>query len=303
MQESTIDYPKSDGLCQEIWQRSVSLNGVTEEWTLVPEVADTIQNVISSVFPEAETVHITGSITSNSYTKNADIDVHVLTPSKNVSEAEADEINKQIRVKYSEKKFIGTHPIEIYFQLNEFQDYMSVGCYDFLNKKWLVGPELQDQSFDPYSEYYKDIQNNAKKLLTDIRNNILEIYEKAVAASKMQADTTIKANTELELFKAIENSLKLFEQLRQSRKVYSSPKSKEEALKYRTSRKWKVADATFKLIDKFGYTQIFKQLKELTSNYDMDNVSLISDMLPTSIIAIIKDGIGNADKLAEAEKN
>jgi hypothetical protein len=31
---------------------------------------------------------------------------------------------------------------------------MSIGCYDLTNKKWLVGPELKDQSFNPYSEYY-----------------------------------------------------------------------------------------------------------------------------------------------------
>ena len=43
------------------------------------------------------------------------------------------------------------------------------------------------------------------------------------------------------------------------RKVYSSPESLEQALQYRASKKWKVADATFKLMDKFGYLAILKK--------------------------------------------
>ena len=35
---------------------------------------------------------------------------------------------------------IGTHPFEVYFNPNPFQCFMSVGCYNFLEKKWEVGP-------------------------------------------------------------------------------------------------------------------------------------------------------------------
>jgi len=41
---------------------------------------------------------------------------------------------------------------------------MSVGCYDFFADKWLVGPEMTDPSFNPYSEYYKEIHDKSEGL-------------------------------------------------------------------------------------------------------------------------------------------
>jgi len=52
----------------------------------------------------------------------------------------------------------------VYYQDNPFQDMMSVGCYDVIDDSWIVGPELTDQSFNPYSEYYKDIKKKSKSL-------------------------------------------------------------------------------------------------------------------------------------------
>ncbi len=49
---------------------------------------------------------------------------------------------------------IGTHPLEVYFSPNPFQCFMSIGCYNVLEEKWEVGPELKREGFDPVSEYY-----------------------------------------------------------------------------------------------------------------------------------------------------
>ena len=54
---------------------------------------------------------------------------------------------------------------------------MSVGCYDLLNSRWLVGPDLKDEGFDPYEEYYKSDMRNVKDLIDDIRATILLTYE------------------------------------------------------------------------------------------------------------------------------
>ena len=61
---------------------------------------------------------------------------------------------------------------------------MSVGCYDIINHEWLVGPELIDQSFNPYSEYYKEIQLHSDKIINNIRNVIFSIYEITVVFKK-----------------------------------------------------------------------------------------------------------------------
>lgn len=102
---------------------------------------------------------ITGSITSNTYTENADIDLHILIKSLDNIKDDAEKVdtyNKLIRDKYK-KTYIGKHPIEVYYQPNEFQDLMSVGCYDIINKIWLAGPDIKPKDYNPYDEYYYDI--------------------------------------------------------------------------------------------------------------------------------------------------
>lgn len=43
---------------------------------------------------ELDVIHITGSITSNSYTDNADIDMHLLASSFEATDEEAEVLNK-----------------------------------------------------------------------------------------------------------------------------------------------------------------------------------------------------------------
>lgn len=71
--------------------------------------------------------------------------------------------------KFPEDSKIGTHPFEVYFNPNPFQCFMSVGCYNVLEKKWEVGPELKDAGFDPVSEYYEAAMRQVDKILKDIR--------------------------------------------------------------------------------------------------------------------------------------
>ena len=83
------------------------------------------------------------------------------------------------------------------------------------------------------------------------------------------------------------------------RKVYSSPETPEQALQYRQSRKWKVADASFKLFDKYGYMAIMKKFiedYELVSSTDDVDLDVVEDVLAT-----VKNYINNVDKLAEQE--
>ena len=93
----------------------------------------------------------------------------------------------------------------------------------------------------------------------------------------------------------------LFDKIREMRKVYSDPQSKEEALKFRSSRKWKIADATFKLFDKYGYMMILKQMKTFSTLVCRDVEMGLKEELLDAIIKEVKNGIGNAEKLADSE--
>ena len=85
--ESVMDFPK-DGLCPDIWTLGFAADGATPEWVLQPEVREQLLNVAAFVCNSAGfnlkgvIVHITGSITSNSFTENADIDLHFMLPNE-----------------------------------------------------------------------------------------------------------------------------------------------------------------------------------------------------------------------------
>lgn len=179
---------------------------------------------------------------------------------------------------------IGTHKIEIYFQSNPFQDMMSIGCYDFFRKEWIVGPEILPRDYDPYSEYYNDDMKYVNSVIEDIRNVILEVYEILMVLN----NTRDKEFTEYE-YNALKDKLAkaalIFTKAREFRKVYSSPISKEDALTKRSSREWKVADSAFKLLDKFGYLGI---LRECTRAWEsiQDNEKTVEQIIPDLIQAI-----------------
>jgi len=65
---------------------------------------------------------------------------------------------------------------------------MSVGCYNVLEGKWEVGPELKDQGFDPVSKYYPAAMKQVDKILKDIRDKIFGTYELAFACKKSSDD-------------------------------------------------------------------------------------------------------------------
>ena len=316
MTESVIDFPK-ESLCPEVWEKVISVDGINETWQLTETARLKIEKVARylidcykktySYDPDEYSVHITGSITSNSYTKNSDIDLHILIPA--FPKGEEDKINKLFRAEFEENfkdlhigdDKVAEHPIEVYFQPNAFQDLMSVGCYDFFNRKWLVGPEMTDPAFNPYSEYFKEIQAKSDKYAQKIRNMILSIYEMAVVYKKNIGNNFVVTLRPL-LVNQLSEVQNLYDSIRQMRKVYSSPTSAEQALEYRASRKWKIVDASFKLFDKYGYMAI---LKQFTSDYDlMTSTDLVSDIdveVVEDILSTVKNYINNADKLAEKE--
>ena len=273
-------------------------------WKMRQEVKDKLVAIVqdlqtAQLLPVNDLIiHVTGSITSNQYTENADIDLHFHSDSLQLnSNEEVDGLNKKLRASYKQE-FIGKHPIEIYYQDNKFQDYMSVGCYDVTNDIWEVGPEIADSSFNPYAEYYDEAKKQSEAMASQIRNKILSVYETAIVLKK-NLGTEFGKNLRGVLLEQLASVQALYDSIRKTRKVYSSPTSKEEALQFRTSRKWHIADTTFKLFDKYGYLAILKQFIEdfkLMSETNTVDEEIVNDLITT-----VKKYIGNADKLMDSE--
>jgi hypothetical protein len=158
---------------------------------------------------------------------------------------------------------------------------MSIGCYDYLNNEWLVGPELLPNNYDPYSEFYNDDMKYINSIISDIRNVILEVYE-LIIVIKNSIDDDFKKYEFIQLIDKLAKASLIFKNARDFRKIYSSPTSKEDALSKRSSRKWKIADSAFKLLDKFGYLALLKEMTlsyELIQQNEIDEYNVINNIM------------------------
>ena len=308
--ESVIDSPKAS-LCPDVWEQVMDVSGSRMVWALTTEARLKLEKVATHLMNwmkiSGYEVHIVGSITSNQYSATSDIDVHFCKLNENdelvpVSDETAQAYTKMLRTELKENfkdmyladSYIGQHPIEVYFQGNIYQDYMSVGCYDLFRQRWLVGPELKDPKFNPLSEYYRDIIACAEHTLASIRQQLLKTYEAAMVYMK-----TKDADQATRLAKVLQDDVLLYKAITQRRKACSTPISIQDALKKRESRSWKISDATFKLIDKFGYMPIFKSFERLAEV--MSSSTDIADEVATAVVQQIKKFIGDEKRIQEKE--
>lgn len=303
LNESILDTPKL-GLDEFVWQKNENGSYSLKEGPR--ELIKVIYDWFKSKFKVNNAgLHITGSITSNSYSSESDIDLHF--NSDEIEQVDAEQFNKDLRKGFEDLKNnhpeiskLGTHPIELYFQKNPNQDLMSVGCYDFVSGEWLVGPELKDSEFDPYSEYYDEDMDLVDEVIDEIRNIIFEIYELCVVIRKSK-DLDFQSRSYSSLVGKLHEAKSIFLKAKETRKAYSDPVSKEDALEKRTSRKWKVADSAFKLLDKFGYLSILKQCQICSEDIEKGKTkdSVINDILSVILLNfqkncdIIHDSIQN----------
>ena len=74
--ESTIDYPVSEGLCPEVWDRTESGYVIKED--IKQKATELVDKLLAHYKVEAKGVDVVGSICSNQYKDDADIDIHIL---------------------------------------------------------------------------------------------------------------------------------------------------------------------------------------------------------------------------------
>ena len=280
--ESIMDAPR-ETLDPTVWRETGD-----GKPTLTDEALGKVTAVLDYVRKEFGldeiTARITGSITSNQWSEDSDIDVHISFDG--LTDDNQESMNKLLREgfvqRFGEGYGIGRHPIELYFQPNPFQDLMSVGCYDVLKGEWLVGPDMKPLDFDPYSEFYSEDMEYVKSVVKDIRNIILECYETALVIQNSK-DGAFRDGQWQELEGKLERAVAIFDSAKQCRKVYSSPTSAEDAFRKRESRKWKIADSSFKLLDKFGYLKILKKFSKILESSEDGDLDAISDAVVRSV--------------------
>lgn len=293
MLESSIDFPRED-LDSAIWDKK------GDGYILKEEIKNQILSVIEK-YPDvplleiAEEIHIVGSMGTNQYQANADLDIHIVP--KNVDEWDEEGTNKVIRW-FNENRdeiegHIEAHPIEVYIQLNPNQDLMSDSCYNLLEDEWLVGPKIVSMGSDPYDDFSHiadDIRNaveDADKLFGELKRDVVDFEVIRTAMERMSGEDKDRLLQKLqdkldELETDIEALYKEKGEWTDARRGASKPETPEQALKdVELAKEWRDTNATFKFVNRYQYMRTIKNLKDLLADEEItpDEVDQIKSIM------------------------
>jgi hypothetical protein len=248
---------------------------------LKPEIKKFIMDFISSfaqannfkdVFAWITEVKLVGSLTTNCYNSNSDLDIHIAVDlpkfveleHPEMSEKEAsnylDEIRKQVdQVKAKAPQT--NHPLEIYFE-TEFTTKASQefsGSYSVLNDAWLKYPHIVDQNFD-IEKLHPDLLNLAKETASELDTSFGEIKRDVQDIKELNETISDWPPEQRELFekklqkrldeleKDIQGLVDVREDVAEKRKHYKALSEQEVRFKY---------------LQKYFYMHVLTDLKTL----------------------------------------
>jgi len=307
--ESSIDYPR-EGLSPEIWEKLDD-----GSYTLKRSVANDILSVLSKfeygvLLDIAKEIRIVGSICSNQYSDNADIDVHIIPDKEELNkvldtkrfidttEDRAVQYQKEIITWFNEHRdeidgTIDGHPIEVYLQLNPIQDLMSAGVYDLVKNKWIKKPSITPTDVDPYDSYKEvmdsiaSVVEDADKLFGELKRDVIDydVIKEALLRVPKELRGKLKDNLKAKLDE-IEDDIEKLSQKKsewaQMRRNSSKPITSEEALNdYEAAKKWEKANVLFKLLSRYKYLKTISDLEKLIEDDSLEDsdIDAIKDIM------------------------
>jgi hypothetical protein len=291
--ESSIDFAR-DGLDPAIWAKG------DDTYTLKAEAKQEIFTFLKEypgkdLIELADSIHIVGSIASNQYDDDADIDVHIVP--KDIEKWDEQSV-REVQVWFNEhrdefKGYIGNHPIEVYIQTVPEQDLMSMGVYDINQDEWLVGPSIVPEDYDPYEDFshiadeVKAAVKDADAIFGELKRDIIDYDTIKQAMGRLSGDAKQK------LLGSLQNKLKELEdnigalysergEWVAARRSASKPESPQQALQdVELARKWRDANAVFKFVNRYQYLKIIDDLEKLLDDGEVspEDVDKIKDIV------------------------
>lgn len=287
--ESSIDYP-SERLPEDVWELQV----LKEEtaYVLRPEVEEKIQAVFKKFDAEHKVallegsgkVHIIGSIGTNQYEEDADIDVHILRDAASLpKEKPADEWVKEVitwSVVPENRVFVGKHPIELFLQLDESTDALADAVYDFNDRNWLKGPMITPFTFDPYDIYgpvideLKAVAKEADVSIGELERDVIDYEVIRGALGKLPDEIRSKLRDRLqskldEIEQDIDELAKDRKEWKQMRQDAS--KNTPDLSDIDRVKKWASRNALYKFLQRYGYAQVIRELERLTKGRKIED--------------------------------
>lgn len=270
LSESSIDFPH-EKQSEDVWD-----NGMLRE-----DVKELILEAIKS-YPEydlidlARDIYIIGSITSNTYGEDSDLDIHIIPKIEQVPNEDNIEFTKKVMKWYkanrdSKNWYAGTHPFEVFVEFDEESDLRSVGVYSVMQDKWIKKPSFEKNNYNPYKVFNSVFQQVKKTLeksdldILDLRRNLVDykyirnIIKKVPLDVKEELVTVLKQKLE-DMKEDIEDLAKEKSSWKEKRREYPAG-----------TKEWEDINAEYKMVQRFMYGKLISDLEDLISNNELDD--------------------------------
>jgi len=277
--ESLIDFAQPD-LDLQIWNKNSH-----SHYSLAPSVEAAIMKFIGSypsgdILAGAMELRVIGSITTNQYLEDTDIDVHIVPKDPTLWDEKKVWGVKRWFDSNREKQqaFISKHPIEIFIQVNSAQDLLSPGVYNINTKQWLKGPKVVPEDYNPYEDF-SDIATELKSsvgaadlFIGELRRDVIDFETIQKAVNSMSSENKQKFLVVLEdKLQEIEDDIQNLYRKRKewvdTRRGSSRPETPEQALQdIELAKKWKNTDALFKFINRYKYLSVISDLQKVVKD-------------------------------------
>lgn len=280
LSESLIDFARP-GLSPHVWTFE---NG---EYHLSSSASKKILSVLEQVPKNfilgiAAEIHIVGSITTNLYADDTDVDLHIAP--RNPDRWSEEDVDA-VRVWFEQNRdsiggYIGTHPLEVYIQTNPNQDLLSEGVYDVKSHKWVKGPKVFSEDYNPYDDFsdiadeIRSSAEDADVLLGELKRDVIDYETITATLKKMSVEQRKKFLATLqgklnEIEQDIEKLVSMKKEWIDARRSSSEPTSPEQAMEdVEMATKWRNSNAIFKFLSRYRYMKVIKDLGALVKGDD-----------------------------------
>ena len=283
LEESSIDFPQKE-LDFKVWKK------VDNTYIIRPKIKRQILNLLSK-YPEEDlldmakvknglkVIHVIGSICTNQYLDDSDIDIHVIVSQDSKYFGDEDFQNDVIKWYAANadelKAYVGEHKFEVYMQYNETQDLLSAGCYDLMNDKWITGPRIFPLDYDPYEDFadvFQEVQSvvqDADVLFGELKRDVIDYDVIKLALQKIPKSQRqhLKDRLQDKLQEIEDDIYSLYKERKdwvEKRRKSSKPVSVQDAKDdVELAKKWNNANALFKFINRYKYLKVIRELEEL----------------------------------------
>ena len=272
MTESTVDFPSED-LPLDIWDKT------DDSYVLKSDLKNKILEALKQ-YPDvdlvgtADKIHIVGSIGTDLYDEDADIDIHVTPKPETIegkSPEELEEMQRAIMNWFKNERddkdwYVLKHPYEVYFQLDPNQDYFSDTVYDLLTDEWIKPPKKYGMDYNPYTAFgdiFTELDEavapadllfgKLKRAVFDF-NRLSSHQSEELAQQKL---TDIQAS--IEALKECKESWRTIRRRNSGKGIENS----EDPTQVQHSQEWSRDNLIFKFIDRYKYMSTVNALIEL----------------------------------------